>query len=134
VVQALSNLGSTEALGPDGFTALFFKKYWSIVKQDVLNCIRNFFQYQQLLFEQNHTHIALVLKQNGSHYVHHFRPISLCNITYKIITKILANKLKSILSKIISPLQSAFVPPRNIQDNIILAHELIHIYKFKRGK
>jgi hypothetical protein len=44
VAQALSSLGSTKALGPDGFTALFFKKYWSFVKQDVLNYIRNFFQ------------------------------------------------------------------------------------------
>jgi hypothetical protein len=134
VVQALYSLGSTKAPGPDGFTALFFKKYWSVVKLDVLNCTRNFFQNQQLLMEQNHTHIALVPKQIGSHSVHHFRPISLCNISYKIITKILANRLKSILPKIISPLQSAFVPSRNIQGNIILAHELLHSYKLKIGK
>jgi hypothetical protein len=134
VVQALYSLGSTKATGPDGFTALFFKKYWSIVKLDVLNCTSNFFLNQQLLMEQNHTHIALVPKQIGSHSVHHFRPISLCNISYKIITKILANRLKSILPKIISPLQSAFVPSRNIQDNIILAHELQHSYKLKKGK
>jgi hypothetical protein len=101
---------------------------------DVLNCTRNFFQNQQLLFEQNHIHIALVPKQIGSHFVHHFRPISLCNISYKIITKILANKLKSILPKIIYLIQSAFVSSRNIQDNIILAHELLHTYKLKKEK
>jgi hypothetical protein len=134
VVQALYSLGSTKAPGPDGFTALVFKKYWSVVKLDVLNCTRNFFQNQQLLMEQNHTHIALVPKKIGSHSVHRFRPISLCNISYKIITKILANRLKSILPKIISPFQSAFVPSRNIQGNIILAHELPHSYKLKIGK
>ena len=134
VVQALYSLGSTKVPGPDGFTALFLKKYWSVVKLDVLNCTRNFFQNQQLLLEQNHTHIALIPKQLGSHSVHHFRPISLCNISYKIITKILANRLKSILPKIISPLQSAFIPSRNIQDNIILAHELLHSCKLKKGK
>ena len=61
-------------------------------------------------------------------------PISLCNIVYKIISKILANGLKFLLLKIISPIQSAFVPKRNIQDNTILAHELLHSFKTKRGK
>jgi hypothetical protein len=61
-------------------------------------------------------------------------PISLFNIVYKIITKFLANRLKTMLPKIISPLQSTFVPSRNIQDNIILAHELLHSFKSKKGK
>jgi hypothetical protein len=134
VVQALSSLGSTKAPEPDGFTALFYKKYWSTVKSDVLACIREFFQNSHLLQEQNHTHIALIPKKPRSHSIHHFRPISLCNIIYKIITKILANRLKTMLPKIISPLQLAFVPSRNIQDNTILAHELLHSFKNKKGK
>jgi hypothetical protein len=109
-----------DILGLDGFISLFFKKYWFVVKVEVLDCIRNFFLNHILLQEHNHTHIALIPKQYGSHTVHHFRPIRLCNIVYKIITKILANKLKFMLLKIISPLQSAFVLSRNIQDNTIL--------------
>jgi hypothetical protein len=62
VVQSLSSLGSTKAPGPDGFTALFFKKYWPVVKTEVLGCIRNFFLNNILLQEQNHTHIALIPK------------------------------------------------------------------------
>ena len=104
VVKALSSLDSTRAPGLDGFTTLFYKKYWSIVKVEVLGCINNFFLNHFLLQEQNHTHIALIPKQSGSHTVHHFRPTSLSNIVYKIITKILANRLKTMLLKIISPL------------------------------
>jgi hypothetical protein len=134
VIQALSSLDSSKALGLDGFTALFFKKYWFVVKVEVLGCIRNFFLNHILLQEQNHTHIALIPKQSGAYIVHHFRPISLCNIVYKIITKILANRLKVMLPNFISPLQSAFVASKNIQDNTILAHELLHSFKHKRDK
>jgi hypothetical protein len=110
------------------------KKYWPTVKNDVLNCIWNFFKNHHLLQVQNHSHIALIPKKAGSHSVHHYQPICLCNIAYKVFTKILANRLKTILPKIISPLQSAFVPSRSIQDNSILAHELLHTFKNKKGK
>jgi hypothetical protein len=63
-----------------------------------------------------------------------FRSISLCNIIYKIISKLLANRLKPLLSNIISHFQIAFVPNFLIQDNSILAHEILHILKFKRGR
>jgi hypothetical protein len=104
VVKALSSLGSSKAPGPDGFTALFYKKYWSVVRGAILNCVWDFFLHKNLSREQNHTFITLVPKQSRSHSVNHFRPISLCNISYKIISKILANRLKVVLPKIISPL------------------------------
>jgi hypothetical protein len=134
ILDALSSLGSTKAPGPDGFTAIFFKKYWDIVREDVLQCIWLFFKRNFLQRIQNHSFIALVPKLSGSHTAHQFRPISLCNIVYKIISKILANRLKVHMHKIISPFQSAFVPKRHIQDNTILAHELLHSLKSKRGK
>jgi hypothetical protein len=110
------------------------KKYWFIVRKDVLICIEQFFKNHNLLRKQNHTFLALIPKISGFHTAHQFRPISLCNIVYKIISKILANRFKRYLPKIISPLQSAFVPQRNIQDNTILAHEPLHAFKSKRGK
>jgi hypothetical protein len=134
VVEALSSLGSTKAPGPDGFIALFYRKYWVFVKIEVLQSIWNFFQNNSLTRNQNHSFIALIPKLSSSHTANQFRPISLCNIVYKIISKILANRLKVYLHRIISPLQSTFVPNRNIQDNTILAHELLHSFKSKRGK
>jgi hypothetical protein len=94
-----------------------------------------FFSKNHFLKEQNHTFIALVPKQLGPSSVNHFTPISLCNIIYKIISKILANRYKLLLHHFISPLQFAFVPFRNIQDNSILAQELLHtLEKKKKGR
>jgi hypothetical protein len=134
VIQALASLGFSKASRPDGFTALFYKKYWSIVRTDVLQFIWNFFRFHHLPRKQNHTFLALIPKVNGSHLAHQFKPISLCNIAYKIISKLLANRLKPLLHKIISPTQAAFIPNRNIQDNTILAHELLHSFNNKKGK
>jgi hypothetical protein len=100
----------------------------------VLSCVWNFFNKHHLLKEHNHKFISLVPKQMGPSMVHHFRPISLCNIIYKIISKILANRLKGLLHHFISPYQSAFVPSRTIQDNSIMAHELLHSLQSKRGR
>jgi hypothetical protein len=94
VVEALSSLGTTKAPGPDGYTALFYRKYWDFVKKEVLQSIWHFFQNNTLTRNQNHSFIALIPKISGSHTVNQFRPISLCNIVYKIISKILANRLK----------------------------------------
>jgi hypothetical protein len=70
IFMALSEMGSTKAPGPDGFTVLFYKKYWHIVKEEVFSSIWDFFGNNNLLKEQNHTFIALVLKQLGASSVH----------------------------------------------------------------
>jgi hypothetical protein len=134
IFEALLSLGREKAPGPDGFTALFYVKYWDCIKSNVLLAIGNFFTSNALLREQNHTFITLVPKKLGPSMVHHFHPISLCNIIYKIISKLLANRLKPLLSKFISPFQTAFVSGRHIQDNSILSHEMLHSLKSKCGR
>jgi hypothetical protein len=134
IFGALASLGRLKVPGPNGFTALFYMKYWDTIKHTVLHAVWNFFQNDQLLREQNHTFLALIPKTIGASTVQNFRPISLCNIIYKIISKLLANRLKPLLNKFISPFQMAFVPQRHIQDNSILAHEMLHTLKAKRGR
>ncbi|XP_062176085.1 uncharacterized protein LOC133881146 [Alnus glutinosa] len=134
IYEVLISIGATKAPGPDGFTALFYQRYWSIVKEVVLNCVWDFFKKNHLLKEQNHTFIALIPKRLGPFSVNHFRPISLCNIIYKIISKLLANRFKILLHHFISPNQSAFVPSRTIHDSSILALELLHTIKSKKGR
>jgi hypothetical protein len=126
-------MGSTKAPGPDGFIALFYKKYWNIVKDVVISSVWDFFENSHLLKEQNHTFIALIPKKLGASTIHQFRPISLYNIIYKIISKILTNRFKGLLHHFISPFQSAFVPSKNIQDNTIMVLELFNSINSKRG-
>jgi hypothetical protein len=77
---ALASLGASKASGPDGFTALFYMKYWDSIKLTVLQAAWNFFRNNHMIKEQNHTFIALIPNKLGASSVHHFHPISLCNI------------------------------------------------------
>jgi hypothetical protein len=134
IFSALSEMGSTKAPCPDGFTTLFYQKYWSTVKDVVLSSIWDFFGNNHLQQQHDHTFIVLIPKMPGASSVHQFRPISLCNIIYKIISKLLANRFKGLLHRFISPHQSAFVLYRSIQDNTIMTHELFHTINSKRGR
>jgi hypothetical protein len=99
----------------------------------VISSIQYFFKGGYMFKEFNHTNIALIPKVVNPSMVHQFRPINLTNFNYKIISKILSNRFKPLLHKIISPTQSAFLKGRSIHDNTILAHELFHSMKRKKG-
>lgn len=82
----------------------------------------------------NATHIVLIPKVPNPKSTSQFRPISHCNFSYKVLSKVLTNRLKPLLSSLISPMQHAFVWGRQIQDNIGIAHELFHFLKLRKTK
>ncbi|KAF9593492.1 hypothetical protein IFM89_023604 [Coptis chinensis] len=131
VFEALNHMGSLKAPGPDGFQALFFKNYWNEVGPKVLDLVQNLFNNGAFSKEINHTHIVLIPKTNNPISPDHFRPISLTNVVYKLISKILVNRMRPILLKIISPHQSAFLPNRSLHDNALLTHEAFHTIRSK---
>ena len=110
IERAIFQMGPHKAPGPNGIPAFFFQEFWDIVKQDILLSVKAFFHSGSLLKSLNHTYITLIPKMNNHDEVTHFRPISLCNVTYKIISKILVNRLKPLMDKLISPFQNAFIP------------------------
>ncbi|XP_022030437.1 uncharacterized protein LOC110931348 [Helianthus annuus] len=128
VRQAIFSIGSDKAPGPDGFTAGFFKSAWPIVGNEVSNAVMDFFVTGRLLRELNHTLIVLIPKITSPSVVTDYRPIACCNVLYKCISKIIAERIKVALNDIVSINQSAFVPGRKISDNILLTQELMHNY------
>ncbi|XP_073037138.1 uncharacterized protein [Primulina eburnea] len=112
--------------GPDGFSSAFFQHCWEIVHQDVFDAVLDFFRGSPLPQGFTATTITLIPKVAGAHAWSDFRPISLCNVTNKIISKLLYSRLRVVVERLISPNQSGFVPGRMISDNILLAQELTH--------
>lgn len=122
----IRSMASDKAPGPDGFTIDFYKSHWDIIKKDYIRVVRNFFQKGKMGSGIKSSFLALIPKEPNPLTFNRFRPISLCNVSYKIITKILANRLKPILPSLISDNQGGFVPQRQIADNVILIQEAIH--------
>ncbi|KAL0378405.1 UNVERIFIED_CONTAM: LINE-1 retrotransposable element O protein [Sesamum radiatum] len=120
--------------GPDGFPPSFYKQYWHIVGKQVTEAILHFFPSGNIVQALNHTYISLIPKSPKADSVDQFRPISLCNTIYKAISKILADRIKSHLEKIISPFEMAFVKGRNISENSIITQEIMHYLHGKKGK
>ena len=93
-----------------------------------------FFHSGSLLKSLNQTFLTLIPKVNFPVDVSHFRPISLCNVIYKIISKILVFRLKPFMDMLITPYQNAFIQGRNITNNILLAHEIFDTLRKKKGR
>jgi hypothetical protein len=108
VKEALDQMAPLKAPGPDGILAAFYQENWSSIGLEVCKAIFNFFSAGYINEAMTETFIALILKSTHVVKVTDYRPISLCTILYKLITKTLVNRLKVLLPNIISPNQSAF--------------------------
>lgn len=120
-----------KALGPDGMSHLFFQHHWHIIGPSITKALLSTLNTGQMPQALNHTFITLISKKNHLATIADYRPISLCNILYKLISKVLDNRLKVLLHCLISKSHSAFVPKRQIIDNILVAYEVIHFLKRK---
>ncbi|KAM2951563.1 hypothetical protein COP2_001044 [Malus domestica] len=134
IKAAIFQMGGLKAPGPNGFQGIFYQSFWDHVYADVCALVKELMLGTSSPSTLNATHIVLIPKVPHPESVSQFRPISLCNYSYKVLSKVLANRLKVILPKIISPSQNAFVAGRQIQDNIGIAHEMFHFLKGRTAK
>ena len=97
VEVAIKQMGPLKAPGPDGMPPVFYQTFWPDIGMDVSDAVLSCLNSGTLLKSVNHTFIALIPKVNNPEAVAQFRPISLCNVIYKILSKVIVNRLKPIL-------------------------------------
>ncbi|XP_038704727.1 uncharacterized protein LOC120000673 [Tripterygium wilfordii] len=134
IKEAIWNCEGSKAPGPDGFNFNFLKKSWSIIENDVCSMVHLFYTTGKLPAGVNSSFITLIPKIKGSCKLKDYRPISLVSSLYKIVSKVLATRLKKVLSLVISETQSAFCKGRQIMDSILVANEIVHRMKKRRKK
>ncbi|XP_013589064.1 PREDICTED: uncharacterized protein LOC106297349 [Brassica oleracea var. oleracea] len=128
ICRVLFDMPSNKSPGPDGYPSEFFKITWPILGQDFTVAVQSVFRYGFLPKGVNSTILALVSTKTDSMEMRDYRPTACCNVLYKVVSKILANRLKLLLLRIITENQSAFIKGRLLMENVLLASELVKDY------
>ncbi|GJX19500.1 RNA-directed DNA polymerase, eukaryota [Tanacetum coccineum] len=132
VRNAVWGCGENKSPGPDGFSFEFFRKFWDTVGSDFYEAVEWFFEHSSFSRGCNSSFIALIPKNQDPKFVNDYRPISLIGSLYKVVTKILANRLSSVIPGLISDVQTAFLPNRQILDGPFIINELLSWCKHKK--
>ncbi|XP_019150981.1 PREDICTED: uncharacterized protein LOC109147777 [Ipomoea nil] len=132
VKRALFSMGKDKSPGPDGMNPGFYQAFWDLIGKDVTDFVLNCLSQSSFPLELNDANIVLIPKKAAPEFVADLRPIALCNVVYKLMAKMIANRMKPLLDNIISESQSAFLPSRLISDNILIASEVGHYLRRKQ--
>ncbi|GJR85045.1 RNA-directed DNA polymerase, eukaryota [Tanacetum coccineum] len=130
--NAVWDCGENKSPGPDGFTFEFFQRYWRFIGDDLCEAVEWFFLYGNFPRGCNSSFIALIPKIQDAKFVSDYRPITLIGSVYKVVSKILANRLRHVISILVSNVQSAFVKDRQILDCPFIINEIISWCKRKK--
>ena len=125
VFISLHELNGEKATGPNGFTVAFWQFNWETVKGEVMTTFKDFFISGKFVKSLNSTFVVMVPKKEGADDFKDLRPISLMGSLYKLIEKVLANRLKKVMNQLVNKAQNAFVEGKQILDASLIAIEVI---------
>ncbi|RVX18958.1 Transposon TX1 uncharacterized 149 kDa protein [Vitis vinifera] len=131
---ALMGMNGDKAPGPDGFTVAFWQCCWEFVKEEIVDVFKDFYEDKSFAKSLNSTFLVLIPKKGGAEDLGDFRPISLLGGVYKLLAKVLSNRIKVVLDKVVSPDQNAFVKGRQILDASLIANEVIDYWLKRKEK
>lgn len=131
--MALQQMHPCKAPRPDDMHAVFYQRFWNIVGDEVADFVLNILHGAPIPSQMNATNVALIPRVKDPTEISQFRPISLCNVLYKLVSKAIVMRLKTILPSLVTENQSAFVLDRLIIDNALIALELFYTMK-KRNR
>ena len=125
IIQMVTDLQGDKAQGPDSFTMAFFQKCWAVIEADVMGFFDEVHTHGKFERSQNASFIALIPKKQNACNIRDFQPISLIGSVYKLLAKVLANRLKGVLDNLVSESQNAFVGGRKILDSVLIVNECL---------
>lgn len=134
IYNAMFQLGAQKAPGIDGFSPVFFQYNWDVVGKAVLSFVTDTFRSKKFPADMNRTIITRIPKVDSPKYISQYRPITLMNVLIKVITKVVANRIKMFVAKLVSEVQCSFIPGRQTSDNIIIVQELLHSMRRMKGR
>ena len=134
IKRVVFSMKPLKAPGSDGLHAIFYQSQWPVVGPSFCKFMADIFNSGKIPQDINTTLLVLIPKVEHPTSLSMFRPISLCTVAYKTVTKIIANRLQALLPDLIGPHQTSFVPGRQIIDNIVVAQEVVHSMRKKIRK
>lgn len=120
------DLKKNKSPGPDGMPGEFYIHFWDLIKHDLLDLINDFQRNSVNIDRLNFGVITLIPKTKDASQIQKFRPICLLNVSFKIITKVLMNRLNGTMAYIISKQQTAFLKNRFIMEGVVILHEVLN--------
>ncbi|GKV32613.1 hypothetical protein SLEP1_g41207 [Rubroshorea leprosula] len=132
IEEGLKDCDGSKAPGPDGFNFNFIKFAWSTVKDDFVSFLMDFHRNGRLVNGLNSSFLALIPKKLNPEQFKEYRPISLIGCLYKLLAKVLANRLKMVMEGIISESQTAFIGGRQLVDSVLVLNEAVHEVKWRK--
>jgi hypothetical protein len=130
--EAVKEMKSNTAPGPNGFSTSFFKHFWDHSKGVIFEMLQQMHGGNLDIARLNYGIIVLLPKVKGANQIKQYRSICLLNVIYKVITKVLIVRLTAVIDKVVNVAQTAFILGRFILDGVLIIHEVLHELRTKK--